>query len=168
MKLLNIALLLTALIGLSSCGYQVGNTKPTELAAVKRLAVPLATNHTQEQRLSSMMTNSLIDTITRDGTYTISNDSNADATLYVDITEIKYVVQRYDPFDSLRASEMFMYLKASWRVVDNQNNLLSKGREEGRTQFTIESNQQTSRSNAFPSAAEATAVLITQRIANGF
>jgi len=156
-------------IGLNSCaGYRVGNAKPAEMQAVKTIFVPLATNETQEQRLANLMTNSLVDTITRDGTYQIGNANNADATLEVNINTVRYSARRYDRFDTLRASEMYMFVNVDWKVVNNQNEVLSRGSEEGRTQFSVDANQQTSRNNAFPMATDATAVLITQRIANGF
>lgn len=167
-----VTLLITAalvLVGLNSCtGYRVGNVKPAEMETVKTIFVPLVENDTQEQRLASLMTNSLVDTITRDGTYKIGTEATADARLEVKIRHIRYTARRYDRFDSLRASEMYMYIQTNWRVMDNQNKVLSRGSDQGRTQFSIEENQQTSRNNAFPVAAEATAVLITQRIANGF
>ena len=154
---------------MSSCaGYQVGNVKPSEMQTVSSIAIPIATNDTQEQRLASLMTNSVVDAITRDGTYAVKNEDRADASLVINIKRVRYSVRRNDRFDSLRASEMYMHLRVEWEVVDNQNQVLAQGSDEGRTQFAIEENQQTSRSNAFPLAAEATAILIVQRIANGF
>ncbi len=153
----------------SSCaGYQMGNSKPAEMHSVTSLSIPIASNDTQEQRLATLMTNSVVDAITRDGTYKVENEGTADAQLFINIERIRYSARRYNRFDSLRATEMYMYLKANWKVVDNQNLTLSKGSSEGRTQFAIEANQQTSRSNALPLATEATAALIVQRIANGF
>ncbi|MFC4990699.1 LPS assembly lipoprotein LptE [Rubritalea tangerina] len=167
-----IRFLLAALIStfaLTSCaGYKLGNSKPSELSTINTIAVPLFKNKTQEQRLASLVTNSMVDTIGRDGTYRVTDAQQADATLLGTINTVRYNERRFDRFDSLRASEMYMYIVVDWKLVGPQNEILASGQASGRTNFTIEANQQTSRANAFPDAAKATTELIMQRIANGF
>ena len=62
---------------------------------------------------------------------------------------------------------MYMILIIEWRLIDNQNKVLSSGLARGRTQFSLDSNQQLSRTNAFPDAAKNATELIMLRIANG-
>lgn len=165
-QLLAAALCLTALT--SCAGYQLGNVKPSELSAVNSISVPLFINETQEQRLASLVTNSMVDAITRDGTYSIASAATADADLIATIKTIEYSERRNARFDSLRATEMYMKLKVEWKLVDHQNQTLTSGKVTSRTQFSVDSNQQTSRTNAFPDAAKNAAELIMLRITNGF
>ena len=165
-QLLAAALCLTALT--SCAGYQLGNVKPSELSSVNSISVPLFKNETQEQRLASLVTNSMVDAITRDGTYEIVTSSTSDAELIAVIRTVEYSERRFSRFDSLKASEMYMTLIIDWRLIDNQNKVLSSGLARGRTQFSVDSNQQLSRSNAFPDAAKNATELIMLRIANGF
>ncbi len=154
---------------LSSCGgYHLGNVKPSELSSVNSISVPLFKNKTQEQRLASLVTNSMVDAITRDGTFKFVSNSEADADLIATIQTIKYSERRFSRFDSLKASEMYMTLIVDWKLVDPQNKVLSSGTVRGRTHFSISSNQQLSRTNAFPDAARDASELIMLRIANGF
>ncbi len=157
------------LIALTSCaGYQLGNAKPSELSSVNSISVPLFKNDTQEQRLASLVTNSMVDAITRDGTYEIASSATSDADLIATIKTIKYSERRNARFDSLRASEMYMQMVVEWKLVDHQNESLSSGTVTGLTQFSVAPNQQLSRSNAFSDAAKDATELIMLRIANGF
>ncbi|PQJ29497.1 LPS assembly lipoprotein LptE [Rubritalea profundi] len=165
-QLLAAALCLTALT--SCAGYQLGNVKPSELSSVNSISVPLFKNETQEQRLASLVTNSMVDAITRDGTYNIASAATSDADLIATIKTIEYSERRNARFDSLKATEMYMNLKVEWKLVDHQNQTLASGKVSGRTQFSVDSNQQTSRTNAFPDAAKNATELIMLRIANGF
>ncbi|MFC5049508.1 LPS assembly lipoprotein LptE [Rubritalea spongiae] len=164
------SLLLSALtIVLTACtGYQLGDVKPSKLSGVHNVSVPLFKNKTQEQRLAPLVTNSIVDEITRDGSYTISSDTLADATLNGTIETVEYRERRSDRFDSLRASEMYMRLIVHWKLVDSQNTVLMSGNETGVSYFTVESNQQLSRDNAFPDAAKNAAEKIVQSISSGF
>lgn len=154
---------------LASCaGYQLGDRKPAKLDSVHSIDVSLFKNKTQEQRLASLITNSVIDEITRDGTYQIASSAASDATLHATIETISYRERRSDRFDTLRASEMYIKIEVEWKLTDSQNSVLMSGTTNGESYFTVESNQQLSRNNAFPDAAKNAAEKIVQRIANGF
>ena len=167
-------LLRTLLFGFLTCflascaGYQLGDRKPAKLENIQSIDVPLFQNKTQEQRLSPLVTNSVSDEITRDGTYQIVSDATSDATLHATIETISYRERRSDRFDTLRASEMYIEIEVEWKLTDNQNRVLMSGTTDGESYFTVESNQQLSRNNAFPDAAKNAAEKIVQRIANGF
>lgn len=165
-KLLAAVVCLTAL---NSCaGYSLGNRKPTELSSVQSIAVPLFKNKTQEQRLATLATNSMVDAITRDGTYQIAPTDSADADLIATIETINYRTRRTARFDSLRASELYVEMLVNWQLVDSNNKILTSGSDIGRSQFSASSNQQLSRTNAFPDAAKSATDVILRRIANGY
>lgn len=160
---------LLCLASLSSCaGYRLGNSKPSELSSVQSVSVPLFKNNTQEQRLAALMTNSMVDSITRDGTYSIANVDSSDAQLIATITSLDYSERRSSRFDTLRASELYMNLAVDWKLSDNQNKVLASGKATGQTQFSLAANQQLSRTNAMADAAKDAAKQITLRLANGF
>ncbi|MGJ8674228.1 LPS assembly lipoprotein LptE [Rubritalea sp.] len=163
-------LLLSALAFLfSSCaGYQVGNVKPAKLKDIQSITVPLFSNKTQEQRLAPIVTNSVVDEITRDGSFSISTASLADASLRGTIETIEYSEKRSNRYDTLRASEMYMEIIIRWELVDPQNKVLMSGTEEGISYFTVGTNQQTARNNTFPDASKNAAEKIVQRISSGF
>lgn len=153
----------------SSCsGYQLGSSKPAELSAVSSIYIPLFENHTQEQRLAALVTNSMVDSVTRDGTYRIGSQDNCDAELVATIKTIHYSSRRSSQFDSLLASELYLELDVEWSLVDQRNTILAKGKTSGRSQFSLSDKQQLSRANAMSDAAKDAAKQITLRLANGF
>lgn len=165
----NLLLLLLCSVLLPSCaGYKLGNQKPTELSSVSSIDVPLFENKTQEQRLATLVTNSMVDAITRDGTYQITTNSASDATLVGVIERISYSERRADRFDTLRASELNVRVHVKWELINSQNQVLASGKDVGRSYFSTEANQQLSRNNSFPDAAMDVSEHIIQRLANGF
>lgn len=165
-KLLAATLCITAL---SSCaGYQLGTNKPSELKSVHSIHVPLFENKTQEQRLATLVTNSVVDSITRDGTYAIATTATSDAELVASIKRIKYSKRRSSRFDSLLASELYLDMTVEWSIVDAQNRVLTQGSTTGRSQFSNSEKQQLARTNAMSDAAKDAAKQITLRLANGF
>lgn len=157
------------ILSLCSCsGYHLGDRKPSELSAVQTISVPLFKNKTQEPRLATLVTNSMVDAITRDGTYQIAPSASSDADLVATIETITYRERRSSRYDSLRASALYVDVVVDWQLIDSNNVVLAKGSDKGRSQFSAGSNQQTSRNNAFPDAAQNAAEIILRRISNGF
>lgn len=165
-KLLAISLSCAAL---SSCaGYQLGSSKPTHLTAVKSIDVPLFENETLEPRLATLATNSLVDSITRDGTYKIATTSDSDATLIASIRSLDYSTRRSGKLDTLRASELYLKMDIDWKLISSNNSILSRGKAHGGSQFSLSENEQLSRTNAMADATKNAAEKITQQLANGF
>ncbi len=162
-------LALMLLLVLPSCvGYQLGNTKHQKLRHIDNIYVPLVNDKTQEIKLAPQTTNEIIKAISNDGTYRITKESNSDATLNATIEYITFREFRSNRFDTLRADELTMNVRISWRLVDRYGKVLEKGNSTGITRYFADSNQRLSRDNAKTNALQKAAQKITSQISNGF
>ena len=155
---------------LSSCaGYRLGGEKPSHLAKVKTIYVPLAKSRALFPRSEALTTNSVVDAITQDGTYLIGTATNSDATLLLTLDEINYKQTRSDRRDTLRSEELGLEVVISWVLVDplRPGDPLEAGKNKGRTRLFVEANLQTARANALPDALQRAAQAIVSRIADG-
>lgn len=159
---------LFSLVLCSCSGYQLGNSKPSKLAHIKTITVPLVDNETQEVKLAAQTTNALVSTLSQDGSYRIVRKHEADATLHAVVKKIKFTEFRSNRLDTLRAEELNMIVHIDWQLVDNSGKVLEAGKSTGTTRFFSDANQRLSRDNAYPAAIQKAAQNITSRIANGF
>ena len=69
-------ILITTTLGgflLSGCaGYQLGDAKPSPYAEIEKIHVPPFKNLTLEPRLSSLVTNAVLQELQSDGTYQVA------------------------------------------------------------------------------------------------
>lgn len=156
---------------LTSCaGYQLGGSKPSHLAHVRTLHVPLFKNDTLFFRAESHATNSAVDALTRDGTYGIASAETADATLIGCIDSIKYNQVSTSREDSIRPEELSIEIIISWTLLDANDSLriLEKGISEGRSTFFARNNIHIARNNALPDTLRRACESMTTRLADGF
>jgi len=168
MKFVFVALLLSLLA--SCAGYQLGGKKPSNLAEVDSIYVPLAKNRTLFPRAEALATNSMVDQLTQDGTYRIGTADASDATLLLTISEIRYSQVRSSELDTLRSDELEMRLTLKWKLIDpsTPQNPLAEGSSKGHTRFFARGNLQTARAGALPDALQRATQHIVSRIADGF
>lgn len=160
---------LALLVALPSCaGYRLGGAVPEHLENVKTIAVPQFQNKTLSPRLSVLATNSTVDAMLQDGTYQVASAAQADAKLIGSIEAINYQQYSASRTDSLASDELTMEIIVHWKLLGANGVKLEKGIAKGRTNFFIDANQQTSRSNAMPLAAERVGQRIIQSISEGF
>lgn len=154
---------------LTSCsGYQLGGAKPSQLTNIRSIYIPMIDNKTQEIKLASQATSSLVRFINNDGSYLVSTPAQSDATLKVVIETIKYSEFRSSRLDTLRAEELNASIISSWQLIDNQSNTLLSGTSKGETRFFVDDNQRLSRDNAMHDALNNLSRKIASRISNGF
>lgn len=164
------SLLIIALC-LSSCaGYQLGGSKPSSLSHVHSIHVPLFKNDTLFVRAESYATNTMIDALTRDGTYRISTAESADAVFKANISDLDYGQVSSTRDDSLSSEEISLVISIDWSLVDalNPSRVLEEGRSTGRTTFFARGNLNIARTNALPDALQRACESIASRLANGF
>jgi hypothetical protein len=163
-------LLLTCLFMVSCAGYQLGGSKPSHLSNIRSIHVPLFKNDTLFVRAESHATNTMIDTLTRDGTYKISTADSADAVLKACISDLDYGQVSSTRTDSLSSEEISLIVEINWSLVDatNPSRILEEGRSTGRTSFFARGNLNIARTNALPDALQRACESITSRIADGF
>ncbi|MBK1789877.1 LPS assembly lipoprotein LptE [Persicirhabdus sediminis] len=164
--------LLTALIALvlSACqGYHINGTKPDYLSEIKTVAVPQFDNDTLEVRLGSLATNSAVDSLTRDATFTIGNAEDADAVLVGRVTNVNYGQVSSSRIDSLRSEELSATVIIHWKLIDNTTQrVLDQGSSRGTTRFIADGNLQTARRNGMPDATKRATDSMVLTLANGF
>lgn len=167
---LRLAITALASLLLSGCfGYQLGGAKPSALAGVHSIAVPMFTNETLEPRVGVLATNAAVNALAADGTYKISSKAEADAILEASVTKIDYIQIRASRLDTLRPEELENIVTVEWKLIDRQSGrLLDSGAALGTSRFFLDPNAQTSRTNALPDAVENAGRSIASQLGDGF
>lgn len=160
---------LMSLLLLSCAGYQLGGSKPSHLAHVKSIQVPLFVNDTQITRADAYATNSAVDALTRDGTYKIGSADSADAVLEGVVESVKYSQFSSARNDTLRSEELRMELTIKWVLRDaSTSRILEQGESKGTTRFFAGGNLEIARANALPDALSRACENMISRLADGF
>ena len=151
-------------------GYTWGTAKPEHLSEVKTVCIAMVENMTQVPRAAALTTNSLVDAITRDGTYRISSIDQADAHLLTTLQKIEYRQARSTREDTLRSEELEMEAHLNWSLVDAANpaKVLASGKSRGITRFFVDPNLQTARQSALVDAIKRATEGIVSRVSEGF
>ncbi|MDC0087915.1 LPS assembly lipoprotein LptE [Akkermansiaceae bacterium] len=154
----------------SCAGYQLSGAKPTHLGHVKSIHVPLFKNRTLLTRAESYATNSALDALTRDGTYTMASASHADAVLKGSVSKVNFGRVSASRDDRQTTEELSMTITISWQLLDQANSLavLEQGQSTGRTRFFAGDNLHVARTNALPDALRRASEAMTSRLADGF
>lgn len=162
--------LVIPLILVSCAGYQLGGFKPSHLAHVKSIHIPLFKNDTLFIRAGSHATNSAVDTLTRNGAFRIASAETADAILLGRVETIKYNQVSTSRSDSIRSEEISLEITINWILQDakNPSRILEKGQSRGHSTFFARNNIHTARNNALPDAIHRACKSMTTRLADGF
>lgn len=163
-------LVLVSLLLLTSCvGYRWGGTKPTHLSEIHRIQVPLAKSQVIFPRAEVLLTNSLVDGLTQDGTYRIGKSEKSDAILYLTLENLRYRQIRSSRDDILRSEELSLEAQVHYRLVSliETGKILEEGDATGRTRLFVDQNLQTARANALPDALERVALKIVSQLSDG-
>lgn len=158
-----------ALALLTGCsGYQLGSSRPTQLANVKKLAVPTFKNDTLEPRLEVLTTNAIIKKLQLDGAYEIVPVSEADAVLKGTISTIERSQFRSARNNTLRTSELLMRLVVNYTVEDNTGATLRTGSVRGASNIMLDANQQMAERQGLADAAERLSSTLVSQISEGW
>jgi hypothetical protein len=169
MKKFSSLLTLLALLLLTNCaGYQLGASKPHQMANVTKLAVPTFQNDTLEPRLEVLVTNALIKKLQADGAYQIVPRDEADAVLLATIDDVERSQFRSVRTDTLRSSEILNRLIVKYRVEDNAGMKLLSGNERAWSNIVLDPNVQLSERQALADAAERLGIALASRISEGW
>ena len=166
------ALLLPVLaFAATSCtGYQLGGAKPAVLGKVNNITIPMFHNDTLHPRAEALATSAAADAVVQDGTYKITSIDKADAVLEGTVHTIDYMAIRTARLDTLRPEELQNTVTLTWKLKDAKDptKLLASGVSTGTSRFFVDSNLQTSRTNALPDALQRATESMVSRLANGF
>jgi hypothetical protein len=165
-----LAITAVASLLLTGCfGYQLGGAKPSALAGVDSIAVPMFTNETLDPRVGVLATNAAVSALSADGTYRIKSKAEADAILEASVTKIDYIQIRASRLDTLRPEELENIVTIEWKLTDSQGGrVLDSGAAIGTSRFFLDPNAQTSRTNALPDAVENAGRSIASQLGDGF
>jgi outer membrane lipopolysaccharide assembly protein LptE/RlpB len=155
-------------------GYQIGPIKPKTMRTVSKLAVPAFKNETLEPRVEVLLANSLIKQIQQDGTYQVTSEADADATLEGTLDEIVRRPSRSVRGNVLQSREYTLTLRIRYRVIDKSGRILDQRTVTGQTSFfvsgtdTIAADVNQDERQALPLAAEDAAVRLVSQISEGW
>ncbi|MEI6535430.1 MAG: LPS assembly lipoprotein LptE [Verrucomicrobiaceae bacterium] len=129
MKPVTSFLLAATLVIFTGCaGYHPGASKPHQLAAVRKLAVPTFKNDTLEPRIEVLVTDAVIKKLQMDGSFKIVPVSEADAVLKGTITDITRRQMRARREDTLVTSEILVGLIVKFSVEATSPEILAASR----------------------------------------
>lgn len=157
-------------LSLASCGgYKLGGQRPSEMTGVSALSIPMAKNETLVPRAAPLATNSLIDAITRDGSYAVRDIENAQAILKLSLDRVDYRQNRSRRSDTLRPEELETRVRLRYQIVSltEPGKVLLSGNATGTSRFFADEDLQKSRDNALPDALRRAALTVVSQIADG-
>jgi outer membrane lipopolysaccharide assembly protein LptE/RlpB len=168
-------LIALAAVCLSGCaGYQVGPIQPKTMRGVKKIAVPSFKNDTLEPRVEVLLANAVIKQLQQDGTYQVTSEADADATLVGRLEDIIRRPSRSVRGNVLQTREFTLVLRLRYEVIDRSGRVLENRSVVGQTSFfvtgtnTIAADVNQDERQAFPLAAEDAATRLVSQISEGW
>lgn len=174
---MRLTILFIALVAicLSGCaGYHIGPIQPKTMRGVKKIAVPSFKNDTLEPRVEVLLANAVIKQLQQDGTYQVTDEADADATLIGRLEEVIRRPSRSVRGNVLQTREFTLVLRVRYEVVDRSGRILEGRSVTGQTSFfvtgssTIAADVNQDERQALPLAAEDMAVRLTSQISEGW
>jgi len=165
------ALLATILcFAISGClGYHVGPVKPYYLRDIHSIAVPTFKNRTLVPRVEVLVTDTLIKQFQQDGTFQITSDDKADATLSGEISRVDRLPARSVRGNVLATTEFNLALTVRYTVSARDGEpLVGPGEVTGTTSFFVSSDVTTDERQALPLATEDLATRLVAQLSEGW
>ena len=163
---------LTCLAGflLGGCaGYHLGPAKPSYLTEVHSIAVPIFRNGTLVPRVEALTTSTIIKQFQQDGTYRITNEDKADATLTGEVIAVGRSPARSVRGNVLATTEFNLVLRVRWTLVGRDGKTLAGPLDAaGTTSFFVGDDVSTDERQALPLAAQELAVHLVSQLSEGW
>lgn len=162
------SLLLACVVG-GCAGYHVGPATPAYLRDIKSIAVPTFANTTLTPRIEVLVTNTVIKQFQQDGTYRISSEDQADATLKAEIVTVGRSPARSLRGNVLSTTEFNLNLSVRYTLVGRDGKIIGyPGSAGGSTSFFVGSDVSTDERQALPLAAEELAKQLVSQLSEGW
>jgi lipopolysaccharide assembly LptE-like protein len=165
------ALLATILcFAISGClGYHVGPVKPYYLRDIHTIAVPTFKNRTLVPRVEVLVTDTLIKQFQQDGTFQITSDDKADATLSGEISRVNRLPARSVRGNVLATTEFNLALTLRFSLTTRDGKQVAGPAEvTGNTSFFVTSDVTTDERQALPLATEDLATRLVAQLSEGW
>jgi lipopolysaccharide assembly LptE-like protein len=155
---------------ISGClGYHVGPVKPYYLRDVHAIAVPTFKNRTLVPHVEVLVTDTLIKQFQQDGTFQITSDDKADATLSGEISRINRAPARSVRGNVLATTEFALGLTIKYSLTARDGKQLAGPSEAtGNTTFFVTSDPTTDERQALPLATEDLATRLVAQLSEGW
>ncbi len=154
----------------SGClGYHVGPVKPYYLKDVHTIAVPTFKNRTLVPRIEVLVTDTVIKQFQQDGTFKITSDDKADATLSGEISRITRLPARSVRGNVLTTTEFNLALTVKYSLTTpDGKHLAGPGDVTGTTSFFVTGDVTTDERQALPLATEDLATRLVAQLSEGW
>ena len=150
-------------------GYHVGPVKPYYLRDVHTIAVPTFKNRTLVPRIEVLVTDTVIKQLQQDGTFQITNDDKADATLTGEVSRITRAPARSVRGNVLATTEFSLALVVKFSLTGrNGDQLVPPNDVVGTTSFFVSSDVTSDERQALPLATEDLATRLVTQISEGW
>lgn len=157
-------------LALSGClGYHVGPVKPYYLRDVHSIAIPNFKNRTLLPRVEVLVTDTLIKQFQQDGTFQITTEDKADATLSGEISRVTRLPARSVRGNVLATTEFTLTLTLRYTLTTRDGkNVAGPGDVTGTTSFFVSSDVTTDERQALPLATEDLATRLVAQLSEGW
>ena len=157
-------------LAFSGClGYHVGPVKPYYLGDVHSIAVPTFKNSTLVPRVEVLVTDTLIKQFQQDGTFQITSDDKADATLSGEITLVNRLPARSVRGNVLATTEFNLALTLKYSLTGRDGKQVAGPSEvTGTTSVFVSSDVTTDERQALPLATEDLAIRLVAQLSEGW
>jgi len=135
---------------------------------VKKIDVPTVINKTFEPNVQSLITDTIINRFNNDGTFEITGQAQADATLSITINEIDRTPLRFATSNSLVTQEYQLTIRATYELKSKSGKMLNSFSAQGITTFFVSNDLIASQRQAIPLAAESLANDIVSQISEAW
>ena len=150
-------------------GYHVGPVKPYYLRDVHSIAVPTFKNHTLVPRIEVLVTDTVIKQLQQDGTFQITNEDKADATLSGEIYRITRAPARSVRGNVLATTEFSLALVVKYSLTGRDGRQLVPTNDVvGTTTFFVSSDVTSDERQALPLATEDLATRLVSQVSEGW
>ena len=161
--------LLAASVFTGCAGYHIGPAKPAYLADIHSIAIPVFRNKTLEPRIEALVTDTVIQQIQQDGTFTVESEANADAILEGEIDSIARRRARSVRGDVDATREFNLNVNLTFRLTNRvTGEVLDTEKVTGTTSFFVGDDLQQQERQAVVLAAQDAAVRLTSKISEGW
>jgi hypothetical protein len=155
---------------LSGCaGYHLGPAKPAYLREIHSIAVPTFRNATLVPRIEVLVTGTVIKQFQQDGTYRITNEDKADATVKGEIIAVGRSPARSVRGNVLATTEFNLVLRVRYTLIGRDGKTIAgPSQAAGSTSFFVGEDVSTDERQALPLAADQLAVQLVSQLSEGW
>lgn len=154
-------------LGPSCSHYSWGGQKPKSMEKINTLNVAVFQNNTFYPRAEVLLTSSVADEISSNGTFRLASKGNCDATVRGAVNSVTLDQSRAESYNTYRSTQGTMTVSVSYEVVSgNDGTVLRKGTVQTSTNYFTSGNEQAAKWDAYSYAARQAAQRVVADLVN--